>query len=57
MDSKSDKIQIRIGKDDRELIKRIREFDSDFNLSLFFRKALKEYGDKILHGIGNFKVG
>jgi hypothetical protein len=53
---KSDKIQVRISESDRNLIKRIKAYDPDFNISLFFRKALKEYGDKIVLGIGTLKI-
>lgn len=57
MDSKGDKIQIRISRSDRELIKKIKENDSDFNISMFLRQALKEYGNRVLHGVGNFRIG
>ena len=54
--TKSDRVQIRIGESDRKIIERIRLVEGEFNISQFFRKALRSYGKKLNNGIGSLKI-
>jgi len=55
---KSDKIQIRISQEDREIIRKMKSIDPEFNVSLFMRKSLRECAKNLFpKGIGNLKIG
>ena len=57
-DKRNYKLQIRIGSKDKEMLKRLREKDGNFNVSSFFRECLeKKYAESGLKGIGDFTVG
>lgn len=55
--TKNNKVQIRIDETDKEILRKIRQIDPEFNVSLFLRKCLRDYGNKLLLGVGSFKIG
>ena len=53
-ENKDFKLQIRIGNIERDMLKKLRDSDPNFNVSSFFRKCLEgKYKDSGLKPIGS----
>ena len=54
---KEKNVIIRISEEDRVKIEKIREIDSNFNLSHFLRDKILERYSQVFPSVGTFKVG
>ena len=56
--NKTDRIQIRVNKCDKDIIRKLKSIDPNFNVSWFLRDCLKRYSESFLNnGVGKFKIG